>query len=53
MGTFDFAYIDADHTKYQVYTEKIIALLKTNGYMLIDNTLWAGGAKPPNFTTDI
>ena len=39
--------------EFQIYSDQMANLLKTNGYMLIDNMLWAGGTKPPDFTTSI
>jgi len=41
-GTFDVAYIDADKTNYANYVELSYKLIKTNGLIIIDNTLWNG-----------
>jgi predicted O-methyltransferase YrrM len=41
-GSFDFAFIDADKTNYQTYVDKVHTLLKQNGLVAIDNTLWSG-----------
>jgi caffeoyl-CoA O-methyltransferase len=46
-GTFDFAFIDADKTNYLEYYERTLALLRTGGLMLVDNTLWSGRVADP------
>jgi caffeoyl-CoA O-methyltransferase len=46
-GTFDFAFIDADKTNYLEYYERTLALLRTGGLVLVDNTLWSGRVADP------
>ncbi|MGF1606385.1 MAG: class I SAM-dependent methyltransferase [Rhodothalassiaceae bacterium] len=40
--SFDFAYIDADKEGYAGYYERCLTLVRTNGLIAIDNTLWSG-----------
>lgn len=47
-GGFDFAFIDADKTGYDVYYEHILALLRPGGLIAIDNVLWSGAVIDPS-----
>jgi caffeoyl-CoA O-methyltransferase len=38
----DLAFIDADKPNYGRYYEEILVRLRTNGIILVDNTLWGG-----------
>ena len=41
-GTFDFAFIDADKTSYDIYYERCLKLVRPGGVVAVDNTLWHG-----------
>jgi caffeoyl-CoA O-methyltransferase len=38
----DLAFVDADKTSYAEYYEELLARLKPDGLILVDNTLWSG-----------
>jgi len=46
-GAFDLAFIDADKTGYDFYYEACLKLLRVNGLLAIDNTLWSGAVADP------
>ena len=46
-GTWDFAFIDADKTAYAGYYERCLKLLRPNGLIAVDNTLWSGRVADP------
>lgn len=46
--SFDLAFIDADKTGYRTYYEEILARLRPNGILLIDNVLWNGSVADPD-----
>jgi O-methyltransferase len=41
-GSFDFIFIDADKTNYLNYYQLAMELVRSNGLIAIDNTLWDG-----------
>ncbi|KAJ0751678.1 putative class I-like SAM-dependent O-methyltransferase [Helianthus annuus] len=41
-GSFDYVYVDADKINYLNYHEKVVKLVKVNGIIVYDNTLWYG-----------
>ena len=40
--TIDVAFVDADKPNYAVYYEELLARLRPNGVILVDNVLWGG-----------
>ena len=46
-GPFDFVFIDADKPNYLNYYEGCLPLLRKNGIIAIDNTLWSGAVADP------
>ncbi len=46
-GAYDFAFIDADKTHYLAYFEHCLGLLRPNGLIAVDNTLWSGRVADP------
>ena len=47
LDSFDFAHIDDDKTNYRNYVEVILPMLKPNGFIIIDNTLWGNRVADP------
>jgi predicted O-methyltransferase YrrM len=47
---FDMAFIDADKANYGAYYDECLRLVRKNGLILVDNTLWSGKvcAPPPH-----
>jgi predicted O-methyltransferase YrrM len=46
-GAYDFAFIDADKTRYLAYYERCLKLLRAGGLVAVDNTLWSGRVADP------
>jgi caffeoyl-CoA O-methyltransferase len=46
-GAYDFAFIDADKSRYAAYYERCLTLLRTGGLIVVDNTLWSGAVADP------
>ena len=46
-GTYDFAFIDADKSGYDIYYEQCLALVRPSGLILIDNTFYMGRIAEP------
>ena len=44
---FDLAFIDADKANYPHYYERVLALLRPGGLLMVDNTLWSGDVAQP------
>jgi caffeoyl-CoA O-methyltransferase len=49
---FDLAFIDADKTGYAVYYREILRRLRSNGVIMVDNTLWGGRIDDPGVTDE-
>jgi caffeoyl-CoA O-methyltransferase len=49
---FDLAFIDADKENYPNYYEEVLARLRPNGVILVDNTLWMGAVLDPDATDE-
>jgi caffeoyl-CoA O-methyltransferase len=48
----DLAFVDADKTGYAAYYEELLARLRPNGVILVDNTLWGGAVIDPERVDD-
>ena len=42
VGSFDFAFIDADKRNYPNYYERAMELIRPGGLIAVDNVLWSG-----------
>jgi len=47
---FDYAFIDADKTNYDIYYERCLEVVRRGGLILLDNTLWDGKVADPSVT---
>ena len=47
LGRYDFAFIDADKSGYDVYYERCLRLVRQGGLIAFDNTLWSGAVAKP------
>ncbi len=52
VGSYDFAFIDADKSNYDGYYERCLALLRAGGLITIDNVLWGGAVARPASDAD-
>jgi caffeoyl-CoA O-methyltransferase len=44
---FDFAFIDADKSRYDAYYERVLKLVRRGGLIALDNMLWSGEVADP------
>jgi caffeoyl-CoA O-methyltransferase len=44
---FDVAFVDADKSGYVAYVEEILPRLRTDGVIMVDNTIWSGRVLDP------
>jgi caffeoyl-CoA O-methyltransferase len=44
---FDLAFLDADKERYSDYFEAVVPILRPNGLLVADNTLWSGEVLDP------
>ena len=47
QGPFDLAFIDADKERYVDYYDALVPLIRPNGLIVADNTLWSGKVVDP------
>ena len=47
-GAYDFAFIDADKSGYDIYYEHCLALVRAGGLILLDNTFYMGRIAEPD-----
>lgn len=49
---FDMAFVDGDKRTYQQTYETVLSVLRPEGYILADNTLWDGHVVDPSYSHD-
>lgn len=47
VGSYDFAFLDAEKKMYQDYFEMLLQLVRVGGVIVIDNVLWHGKVADP------
>lgn len=52
LGSFDFAFIDADKASYDLYYERCLQLARPGGVIALDNALWSGDVADPGVNDD-
>jgi predicted O-methyltransferase YrrM len=53
LNSFDFAYLDADKVNYPIYYEILLQLVRPNGLIIIDNTLYSYKVADPEINDDL
>lgn len=51
-NSYDMAFIDADKANYSHYYERCLQLIRPNGLILFDNTLWGGSVADESITDE-
>jgi caffeoyl-CoA O-methyltransferase len=51
-ASIDLAFIDADKPNYPHYYEELLARLRPNGLIAVDNVLWSGNVVNPDVSDD-
>lgn len=51
-GSYDMAFIDADKANYRDYYERCLDLVRPNGLIMFDNTLWNGSVADDSVTDE-
>ncbi len=52
QNSFDISFIDADKVNYWNYFERVLALIRPGGLIVIDNVLWSGKVLESNSSDD-
>ena len=53
VNSFDFVFIDADKSNYDIYYEQALQLVRPGGLIAIDNVLWHGQVADPEIKDKI